>query len=311
MSRYLLAAGAVLFAIAVVLALLVPRGRHHHAAATQVTVTLPAHTTPAPPTTTAPAPPPPPPPSPVPMSWDHAGAIVWHMGDVDPTWLGQQMRAAGFGWLAVYLNTPPDPNWLERFREASGNLPVGGWSVLKSNPQRDAATAARDVTTYGLAFYIADAEEPYGYTDLGTTSDVRFARSRIFVTAFRKLQPDLPAAVSSYCRPDMHDLDWSSWANAGFEFLPQAYVNDFGSAASPSTCTSAAAKWFPPSKVHPTIASYTGEKENVSTDTWASLLHAAGTTGFSIYPAEVGMTEQSWQEIGRQLTAQRLATLPG
>lgn len=309
MSRYLLAAGTFLFGVAVVLALTF---HHSKPKARIVTVNVLGRSTTSVRTTTAKQQPPAPlPQPPIAFSWSNAGALIVHPGDIDPAWLAQQMRAAGFGWVALQVNDPVDPGWIARFRQASGNMPVGGWSVLGQYVQYDAAQAAKAVQQYGLSFYIADAEAPYGYTDLGTTSSTRFARSRVFVANFRNLEPTLPAAVSSYCRPDMHDLDWNAWVKGGFDFLPQAYVNDFGMAAAPRTCANGAAKWFPKSKVHPVIGSYSGLRGIVPELAWAQLLHAAGTTGFSIYPAEAGMTAASWQTFGQNLTAFQLATRPG
>ncbi len=314
-SWLLLAGGLALGALAAALALTL-RGKP--TVVRTVTVTIPATTTAPPPTTTT-APPPatttaPPPAAPptVPMSWQHAGGIVWHSGDVDPTWLGQQMRAAGFGWVAVFLGEndaalPPDPGWIERFRLASG-LPVGGWGVLGEDPAADAAQAAQLIQQDSLSFYIADAEEPYGYTDGTTQSDVRLARSQQFVSAFRAAEPILPAAVSSYCRPDEHDLDWSAWANGGFQFLPQAYVNDFGPAADPAACAAGAARFFPLSRVHPTIGSYHGVHQGfVPPQQSAQLLADAHTTGFSIYPAEVNMSAEDWQAFGRAIAELHIA----
>ena len=300
MSRILLAAGAALLFVAAVLATVT---QTQGSTTTAITVSLPVHTTKAKP---KPKPKPAPPPQ-VAMSWQNAGAFIVHPGSVDPAQLGQQMRSAGFGWVAVDLASL-DPGWISRFRTASG-LPVGGWSVLGANPTGDAQRAVQAIDKNGLAFYIADAEEPYGYTDLGTTSPARFARSKQFVTTFRAGEPTLPAAVSSYCRADRHDIDWSAWAGAGFDFLPQAYVNDFGAAAYPRLCTNAAAKWFPRSRVHPTVGSYSGVKGIVPPTTWIALLRAAKTTGFSIYPAEAGMSPENWQAYGASLSA--LARVPG
>jgi hypothetical protein len=309
MPRLLLAAGTALLLVAAVLAVVL---RHHasHPAAS-VTVSLPAHTTTptttaAPTTTTAPPPPPPtttaaPPPTPVAMSWDDAGALVVHPDSVDPAQLGQEMRSAGFGWLAVDLANL-DGNWIDRFRTASG-LPVGGWSVLQDDPATDAAAAAQSVQQNGLTFYIADAEQAYAYTQGGLTSDAGYAASKQFVDAFRAAEPTLPAAVSSFCRPDQHDLDWSAWVAGGFEFLPQAYVNDFGLSVAPAACVLGAAKWFPRARVHPTIGSYSGVRGIVSPARWIALLRAAHTTGFSIYPAEAGMSPESWQAYGAALAA--------
>ena len=292
MSRVLLAAGAVLLFVAALLAAVTQtRGATTTIA---VSVSVPLHTTKAKPKPKPPKPTPPPPA--VAMSWQNAGAFVVHPGSVDPAQLGQQMRAAGFGWVAVDLASL-DPGWIARFRLASG-LPVGGWSVLGTSPQSDANRAAQLVRQNSLAFYIADAELPYGYTIGATKSSATFARSRQFVAAFRAAEPTLPAAVSSYCRADRHDIDWAAWANAGFDFLPQAYANDFGAAAFPRLCTNAAAQWFPRSRVHPTIGSYSGDKGIVPPDTWIDLLRAAHTTGFSIYPAEAGMSPENWQAYG-------------
>jgi hypothetical protein len=211
------------------------------------------------------------------------------------------MRGAGFGWLALDL-AHFDADWVHRFQLASG-LPVGGWSVLGDDAAADAQAAAQAVQQNGLAFYIADAESAYGYTQNGNvTSDVAYKRSRAFVATFRAAEPTLPVAVSSYCRPDQHDLDWSAWANAGFEFLPQAYVNDFGDRAAPAECVAGAAKWFTRAHVHPTIGSYAGVLRGfVAPAEWIPLLRAAHTTGFSIYPAEVNMSPQDWQAYGAAL----------
>jgi hypothetical protein len=292
-----------------------------HRSHTTLTVTVtvpatPAPTTPTAPTTTAPAPATttasaPPVPTPVAMSWDNAGAMVVHPGDVDPAWLGKAMRDAGFGWLALDLGegsalAPPDPSWIERFRSASG-LPVGGWSVLEDNPDQEAAAVVQLIGQAGLTFYIANAEQPYGYTDQSGTSGERYGRSAQFVAAFRKVEPSLPAGVSSYCRADQHDLDWMSWVQAGFVFLPQAYVNNFGEAAYPALCVSGAAKFFPKARVHPTVGSFSGTLGFVPPSRLVRLLARDGTTGFSIYPAEVGMSAEDWQAYGAAIRSLKLA----
>ncbi|HEY2326860.1 MAG TPA: hypothetical protein VGH52_05190 [Gaiellaceae bacterium] len=309
MPRILLAAGTALLAIAIIVAVLL---HHGPSRATEVTVSVPARTTTTTTTTTATTTIAPPPAAP--FSWRGAGAIVVHLGAVGPTELGDALRSAGFDWVALYLGGPddpvtPDPGSLYRLRLASG-LPVGGWSVLGEDPAGDAARAASVVQQDGLAFYIADAEEPYGYTDVSGLSGARYARSEQFVTAFRAAEPSLPAGLSSYCRPDQHDLDWGAWASAGFVFLPQAYVNDFGAAVSPSACVLGAAKWFAAANVHPTVGSYAGTRGLVSPARFVHLLVQAHTTGFSIYPAEVGMTPQGWETYRNAITALGIAKRP-
>src|SRR5262249_41785886 len=145
--------------------------QEHHAVATHPTATA-TTAAPAPPpppaTTTAPAPPPPPPPPPaVPMSWQSAGAFVWHPDAIDPEILGRELRENGFGWAAVFVQDGTtaaslDPVWIDKFRSASG-LPLGGWGVLRADPVHEAALVHQLVSRHGLAFSIADAEAAYRY----------------------------------------------------------------------------------------------------------------------------------------------------
>jgi hypothetical protein len=231
------------------------------------------------------------------MSWENAGAFVWHTSDVDPDWLGQQLRSAGFGWVGVYFDAgdPPDLSWIERL-ERSGGLAVGGWSVLGDDPHADAALAARTVRQDGLSFYIADAENPYQADP---------SRSQAFVTDFRALEPTLRAGLSSLC--DANGIGLAPWANAGFEFLPQAYVNDFGLGVSPAACVRAASGYFPLSKVHPTVGSYHGRKGWFAPGRYIPLLAQAGTTGFSVYLAETNMTAEGWQSYGQAIKTLHIA----
>ncbi len=246
------------------------------------------------------------------MSWQQAGGLVWHADAVDPTVLGQQMRSAGFGWVAVQIadgTTPSEvsPVWVERFRAASG-LPVGGWSVLRANPSEEAQLAARLIRQAGLAFFIADAEEEYEYTQGSGHDAARFARSRQFVSSFRALEPTLPAGLSSYCQPSLHDLDWGAWAKAGFVFLPQAYVNSLGASGTPAVCARDAAGYFPSAAVHPTIGLFAGQDGIPDAAQYARLLVQAGTKGFSIFPAENAAS--AFAAFGQQITATRIAERP-
>jgi len=258
---------------------------------------VPVTTTVAAPTTTAPPAPPPPR---IAMSWNNAGAFIVHTHDVDPTWLGQQLRSAGFGWVAVYLGSsgnaaPIDQDWVYRFIVASG-LPVGGWTVLNGNPHADAGFAARQLQHDGLAFYIANAEASY---------QGRPGASQSFVTRFRQLEPSIPAGLSSLC--DASGIGLAPWARAGFAFLPQAYVNDFGGNVAPSVCVRAASAYFPVSAIHPTVGSYKGRNGWMTPQQYVPLLAAAGTTGFSVYNAETNMTAQAWQAYGQAIRQQHIA----
>ena len=234
------------------------------------------------------------------MSWNNAGGMVVHTSDVDPTWLGQQMRSAGFGWVAIYLGStgnaaPIDTGWVARFIQTSG-LPVGGWTVLAGYPHSDAGFAATQLKRNGLSFYIADAEASY---------QAKSGLSQQFVSRFRQLEPSMTAGLSSFC--NAQGIGLQPWAAGGFAFLPQAYVNDFGQGVSPSACVQAATAYFPLSSIHPTVGSYHGQRGWVSVQQYSRLLAQAGTTGFSVYPAETAMYADDWKAYGQAIALLHIA----
>ncbi len=248
------------------------------------------------------------------MSWQSAGAFVWHETDVDPEHLGREMRADGFGWVAVRIQDgvhpdPVDASWIARFERASG-LPIGGWSVLREQPVQEARLATFLIGRYALDFYIADAEAEYEYSGPGGPSPERAGRSARFVETFRTLRPDLPAGLSSYCRADMHDLDWSAWRTTGFVFLPQAYANQLGAAAAPAECVRAAARFFPKDDVHPTVGTFPARGAPPSPGEYGRLLEQAGTVGFSLYLAETNMPDESWRAYGQAIVKLGIAEGP-
>ena len=163
------------------------------------------------------------------------------------------------------------------------------------------------VRRYGLDFYIANAEAEYGYSGVDGQDGARYRRSRTFVEAFRALQPTLPAGLSSYCRADMHDLDWAAWRAGGFDFLPQSYVNDLGAEATPAACARGARGFFPAEAVHPTIGMHPGQRTSLGAAAYAPLLDRAGTTGFSVYLAETRMTPDEWQVLGTAIATLGIA----
>ena len=245
------------------------------------------------------------------MSWRLAGAFVWHETDVSPEALGQEMRAAGFGWVAVFLHNglhvdPVEGDWVSRFHATSG-LSVGGWGVLQDHPAQEATLASSLLDRYGLDFYIADAEAPYAYSGPSGPSRARYKRSRLFLDTFRRLRPVFPLGLSSYCRPDALDLDWRAWADAGAAFLPQAYANDFGASVAPAACVKGARSFFAAADVHPTVGMYPGQQASLSAQRYAGMLAQAGTVGFSVYLAETRMTPQQWSAFGHAIPALGIA----
>jgi hypothetical protein len=249
-------------------------------------------------------------PPPVPLAWRSAGAFVWHTDGIDPSRLGQEMRANGFGWVALRIHDGRsadqiDPDWIARFRRASG-LPVGGWGVLREQPGLEARLAGSLVEKLGLDFYIADAEMEYEYSNQSGQSAQRYGRSAAFVNAFRAVEPQLPGALSSYCRADTHDIDWATWRGAGFAFMPQAYVDQFGPVAAPAACAAAAAGFFAPGDVHPTVGTFPTSRPLPSAAAYAAMLKAAGTVGFSLYLAET-TPDTAWRAYGQAIASLGIA----
>jgi hypothetical protein len=245
------------------------------------------------------------------MSWNAAGAFVWHETDISPELLAEDLRASGFGWVAVLVaeggvEDAVEDDWVARFRRASG-LPVGAWSVLRTRPIEEARLAASLVERHALDFFIANAEAEYAYTDTSGADPERFARSGRFVGAFRERLPTIPAGVSSYCRANDHDLDWGAWREGGFVFLPQAYVNDFGPLASPAACVEGSSAHFPATSIHPTIGMYPGVQRSLRAGGYARLLARARTVGFSVYLAETRMTGEEWRELGAAISTLGIA----
>jgi hypothetical protein len=247
------------------------------------------------------------------VAWAGAGAFVWHETDVAPEVLGAQLRENGFTWVAVLIHDglavdPVEEEWVRRFRAAS-QLLVGGWGVLRTEPEREADLAHRLLEEYSLDFYIANPESEYKFSGDDGQSAERYGRSQRFVDSFRALEHDMPAAISSYCRADTQDIDWGAWNSSGFVFLPQAYVNDFGRAASPTACVEGAAEFFPANAVHPTVGVYTGQEGAPSPEDYAALLDEAGTVGFSVYLAETRMQADEWRLFGAAIDEQAIARL--
>jgi hypothetical protein len=229
--------------------------------------------------------------------------------------LGRILREAGFGWVAVRVQdgTVEDPvqaDWVYRFRLASG-LPVGGWGVLRIEPEAEARLGSELVARYGLDFYVANPEVEYEFSGADGPSDERSGRSSRFVGAFRTMRPlPFPLGLSSYCRPDHHDIDWASWRGAGAAFLPQAYVNDIGAEGSPPACVTGARGVFAGDDIHPVIGMHIGLRATVDVATYVDLLAEARTVGFSVYLAETRMTDADWRALGSALDQRGIAAKP-
>jgi len=236
--------------------------------------------------------------------WAGAGAFVWHEDAVEPVAFAQRLRREGFAWAAIFLQEgvdvhPVEAGWIERYR-AAGGPPLGGWGVLRTSPRKEAGIAVALLRRLRLGFYVANPEEEYKYTNLDGTSPERWNRSLEFAHSFREFTGAVPAAISSYCRPDQQDVDWKAWADRDFAFLPQAYVNQHGMLTAPRECVRGARGIFPPDRVHPTIGTYQSTIP-VPMDAYVRLLAAsarAGSRGFSVYLAETNVSDSDWSLLG-------------
>ncbi len=243
--------------------------------------------------------------------WAGAGAFVLTTNGVDPTELARTLRANGFSWTALAVHDglttiALEPGWVARYR-AAGGPPLGGWGVLRTEPEREAALASDLVRRHVLAFYVANAEREYEWTNNDVRDDERLGRSRRFVDAFRARQPALLASVSSFCRADRHDIDWLAWRDAGFAFLPQAYANDFGPGFGPAGCAEGSTGAFPLDRIHPTLGTYPS-RHRVTAEEYTAMLESSPTRGFSLYLAETDMTPAKWRTYGR--AAREVAAAP-
>jgi len=279
--------------------------------AAQSTATEPATEPEAPPETTPPTTTLPP--QSVPMSWHAGGAFVWHETDISPEALGKELREAGFGWVALRVHDgltedPVEGDWIRRFRRASG-LPVRRLGRPARAPRAGGGARKRAARA---AFARLLRGERGGRVRLHRARRRGRRAFRALASIRGRVPPpaaDLPGGLSSYCRPDLHDLDWEAWRDGGFVFLPQAYVNDFGSHAAPATCAAAAESVFG-SAVHPTIGSYEGVRASVRPERYARLLDRARTLGFSVYLAETRMTGDEWRALGESIGAGGIALAP-
>ena len=191
--------------------------------------------------------------------------------------------------------------WLQAWRNAG--FRVGFWgcargitqhtnaaAIVESTPlvQADAALAVKLTAEFHGEFYIADCEDGYqGYNP----SDPAPALNRVYVDAFQKAAAtagigSIPRALSSMGRVA---LDMKPWIDGGWDALPQAYWNSYA-VYQPSKCVDFYVKdcGWPIERIHPTIATYTGEGENrsVALKDYAADLKTRSTTGFSYYLPE-------------------------
>lgn len=199
-----------------------------------------------------------------------------------PSALADELQAAHFTWIAFHVSDGLwplgiDPMWIDVMR--AHGLKVGAWGTAEQHPLIDAALGDLAVRTYGLDFYIADAERPYETNVNGGW------RSKAFVDTFRRLQPNLPAALVTFGAapaPWVLPIDYATWRDAGFHLLPEAYYNQYAVYRPDLTVQHAERAGWPASLVHPVIGVYGG----YPAANYVPLLHDDGAQGFSVFLAD-------------------------
>ena len=210
------------------------------------------------------------------------GVWVWEAGAQDPGRLAARLRRHRFHWLAVKaadgtsrFNSDAQLRAYAEAAEREG-LGFGLWAYLVGeDPDREAQLCADLVERYDADFFLADAEIEYERAQAPV--------SRRFARAFRSRLPQLPAALSSFGRVDLHPgLDWRAWREAGFDFHPQAYTCE-STALSPRACVEHAAAIWPRDRIRPTLGAYRGAAGRPSGAALADSVRDLGATGFDLW----------------------------
>ncbi len=249
--------------------------------------------------------------------WKEPGVFVWHTGAFPADHAINKLKAAGVKWVAVQISdgTTVNPE-VEQALQAGyiqklhvAGIKVGFWGVNRLDPEAEAKVSADQVKKWGADFYIADAEIEYKYTaGDGKPSPENYGRSQRWVKTFREALPDIPAAVSSYGRADMADIDWKAWRDAGFDYLPQAYENEFDIYDVRESAKGAVKTGWPLDRVHPTVGLWGGgQKRLVTSGEYMQELREAKTVGFSSYLAEQ-MSDDDWAGLTAAIRQGGLAT---
>ncbi len=243
--------------------------------------------------------------------FDKTGVLVNDANALPPDRYAPLLKRGAVVWVALQIDNTGnirtdnvsaiERGWADRWREAG--FKVGFWGcprgVTKHNDEAVMAESARLVETDAALgvrltvqckgeFYIADCEDGYqGYNP----KDPAPLLNKVYVDAFESAAKaaglaKMPRALSSMGRVA---LDMRPWIEAGWDAMPQAYWNSYA-VYQPSKCVDFYVNdtGWPIGRVHPTIATYTGEGENrtVTLQDYATDLKTRSTRGFSFYLPE-------------------------
>ena len=216
--------------------------------------------------------------------FDGAGLFIDNVENFPgPFTLAETLQRDHFSWVAFHGHNGSwksygiNPQWIAVMR--AHGLKVGLWGWEDDSPWLAAQLAAFEARVSGADFYIADAEWDY----LRARHTGNWQHSKIFATTFRQYEPTLPAALTTFGaaeQPWVLPLDFASWRDNGFDFLPQAYYNQFPKVDRPDlTVAHAKRAGWPVARVHPVIGVY----RDYPAAKYVPLLRAAGTTGYSVF----------------------------
>jgi hypothetical protein len=243
--------------------------------------------------------------------FNKTGVLVASASAMPVDHFAARMKMAGVTWIALQIDNggvkredniaDVERGWADQWRAAG--FKVGFWGCPRGIAthgsqasydaavpivQTDAKLGATLTAKLHGEFYIADCEDSYqGYDP----KDPAPGLNRIYVEAFTRAAKELnianiPRALSSEGRVA---LEMKPWIDAGWDAMPQAYWNSYA-VYQPSLCVDFYVKTtgWPIERVHPTIATFTGEGENrtVTLDQYAADLKSRGTVGFSYYLPE-------------------------
>lgn len=238
------------------------------------------------------------------------------------------LKKGNVAWIALQIDnggqvrtdnaSAIEQGWANQWRAAG--FKVGFWGCPRgvaahgkqsaaddatANVKADAALAVSLAAKYHADLYLADCEDPYqGYT----TTDTAPLLNRVYVAAFKNAAATagtttMPRALSSMGRVA---LDMKPWIDEGWDAMPQAYWNSYA-VYQPSLCVDfyTQAGW-PVGRIHPTIATYTGEgeKRTVTLQDYARDLKTRPTSGFSYYLPEsyLGLNESLYKQLAEMAT---------
>lgn len=242
------------------------------------------------------------------MNLADPGVWCWQIVNIDYNRI-RAIAEAGFSWVALQIVSGTDGivvsgdyrDFIDSAR--SLGLDVGGFGWLVDSPVAEAEAADRLLDFWGLDGYIANGEQPIGYSQPGYSCPDCFGYSEKWVDRWTAIRGnDFPLGFSSYCNFAQHDIHYVPWIEAGARAMPQTYANEFPwmlPAVGVNGAIDVKQPWngppygWPVERIHPTFANYkSGDKPIPSPAEYAKSLLSTSARGFSVYLGELMTAEE-------------------